>query len=375
MQTPVGQLGKTKINGKDYDLSNPDTYRYSGIDVDPTPVFKNALGGDETVEVNAGPADKEGLTDNIVSFKAPKNNPAQMKAVFLQSMGDRKMNRYMMALGANLTEDDFSETKKDYESIPESVWKKMGREKVDLSVENPDSKNEKVATYLAQKMTLDNLPKEIKTEQRVNETKKRELNNADKAAEDLRQHNYRQAEISLRDSLKDKGEAEQASGIETFLSGIEERGLKSGKPLVLDDKKGSRVNVKLIDVSPSLLKSFEKTDSFGKKVQPGDIGMTADGKFYPIFYKEGVDKDNNYTGNYATDIKGNPAIDLKLTKPVSRDVLKAELSNALLSPKLVEGNLQNSNDEEDGQGAAPIAPAKTKKADKKIESLRNKYGY
>lgn len=172
------------------------------------------------------------------------------------------------------------------------------------------------------------------------------------------QHKLNEAEIRLRQNLQNKSTADQQLGIDKYLSGLEQY---PGKVHQIDflDKDGKKILAKEIPASASLLKSFERLNQYGQKVQPRAV-YYENGNYYPIFPVLEVDKDNNYTGKYKTDANGNPLIDKNLSKSIRRQDVKVNYSNTILPPKMVAETLDVG---EVPRAGAPNSPKATSAPD------------
>lgn len=176
--------------------------------------------------------------------------------------------------------------------------------------------------------------------------------------------------IGLRKNLAGKSSEEQSAGVDSYLTGIEDRA-KKGKPMYLNLHPGSPdTKVFLMDASPNLLKSFERTDIDGKKILPNALGVADDGRHYPIFFKKESVKDANdeYFSDQYMKYRGGHYVDPLLTQPVSRDVTKAELSSNILTPKLTEANLGAED-----QGNSVVAPSPKSRPNKPVKLTKGAF--
>jgi hypothetical protein len=154
----------------------------------------------------------------------------------------------------------------------------------------------------------------------------------------------RKEEERLKEAAKGKSEQEQQNSLDKFISGIERRANESPTVWTVTDKTGKEEKFKQVPLSPTIAKTFEKLDIYGDKVQPDALGINADGEYVPIFYKKEAKRDPETKEVTSWEFKKGKTgagyeWDETLSKPIPKSVFKAELANALLTPKMVGENL------------------------------------
>lgn len=329
------------------DYSSPDSLLYKG-QYDPTKLLETARGEKLTNEVDEGATDKTGLQNKVTTYQFYGNKPSQYKNTILNAMaGDRAANRFFTTQLKNTSPEEIVKVNEQFKAIPADVWKKMGVNKEDLQIEHPENQADVAATYLAQKHALENMPRAIKSDLRTNEAVKMKMQKQNELEKEQRAHAYRIQEEQFKADLKGKSAGDQANAIDERLSGIEQAAVNANKGFTVYgvDKAGDNRLVYEVTPSTGLLKSFAKKDERGKEIYPNKIGFK-DGIYYPIFYKT--------DDNYNPIRKGNGyEIDGGLSRPQRRADVKADYSNEMLTPKLVEQNL-----EEGEVGVPPTNPPK-----------------
>lgn len=157
-------------------------------------------------------------------------------------------------------------------------------------------------------------------------------------------HKLNQDEIRLRDELENKGADEQGGAVSKWLDGLKDEAIATGKVYNINTPQGTTKTYQ-IPITPGLAKTFERTNKYGKKVQPTFIGVSEDGKFYPLFPELETKTENGetvYTGKFKTK-NGKIVIDENLSVGVGKDALKPEVAKTYLTPTMVEENLGDDN--------------------------------
>jgi hypothetical protein len=352
MTTPLEKIREADIRGKKFDLSNPDSFRNMG-NFDWSKTVKENLGSLTTTEVDGGMADAKGLEKLVKVVEHYSGTPEKVKEGILNTARTNVVaKRTLEKMAADLTPEMVKDVDAKFAAIPESVFTQMGRKKSDFSAD-PSNPFDVAATYVAKKSMLDNPPRVKETKRVTNKAREDELQEEKERRMAVFNSNLRKGEIQLRDSLKDKGEKEQQDSVDKWLRGIEKEAIESGKVWNINHPNQPKIRTFQIPLTPSLAKSFERN-----KVQPNALGVDENGNYYPLFYKRQVvtpATGDPYLGDFEKK-NGKFVIDPTLSVKVSRDAVKPEVANVLLSPKLVETSMGDDDEGEVGQAAAPKLP-------------------
>lgn len=100
--------------------------------------------------------------DNDVTYQAYGNTPEQVKQHILGVMGKRDANKFYRNKLMNLPADELVKTREAYEALPDSQFELMGQKKPKLSFDHLDNNADTMATYIAMKSAIENVPRKIK---------------------------------------------------------------------------------------------------------------------------------------------------------------------------------------------------------------------
>jgi hypothetical protein len=353
MNTPLSKLQKTKIGDKEVDLSNPDSFRYTGVDYDPSKIYQAARGDLKTLEIDEGVADKQGLTNNVSTYESFRNSPAQFKDNLINGMaGDRQARRLFDRKVAELTPQEIERVNKQYESIPADEWRKRGIDKQDLKVDNPDNPYDVVATYEAKKFAIENMARKVKTEPRINKGREMELQQQNRMAVAAFNKRANEDLAKMKQGWKNKGETEQKATMSAFVDDMIGTA-KKRKPIKYIDGDGRNIEVYQISATPSMKKAYETFNQYGDKVRPDFFAVDKNDNVYPMFYERV--KYGEKSGEMVKE-GGRYKVSKMLVQPFKKNTLVAELSNEMLSPSKVELDVEE--DEDSPATSAPTPPAK-----------------
>lgn len=321
------QTGADPVTGQPIytDYSSPEVLIYKD-QYDPTKLLTTARGEKLTNEVNEGPIDKTGLQNKVTTYQFYGSKPSEYKDVIMRGMaGDRAANRFFSAELKKTDPAEIARVSEQFNAIPADVWKRMGIDKVDLKVENPDNQAEVVATFLAQKHALENMPRAIKSDLRTNEAVKFQMDK-DWALqmEGIKQKN-REKQALLTNSLNKQAAEGNINGgtLDQYLSQIV-KSAKDKSPVYINIKKGDKTEQIASYNLPLTEDVIQSVLNKGEALPEGGVRFI-DGKgFQPIYYKktniQTNDKGEIISSETVRDEAGRPVVDLNKStiRPVAQ---------------------------------------------------------
>jgi len=339
MNTPISGLNHPQLG----DLTNWDNYRYQGSNTDFGKMLKEAIGPKRTIYGKETPIEG-GLQFKIPSYEY-NNTPGQVKDYLLGSMGMHRTGRDAAFQWNQIPESEIENTIKQYQALPKEYWERIGLSgPQDLMPKNPDNKAENFAAYQAMKYAIANEPREGKPE--IRENKGAVLNwqlNKDKIMEGLR-HGNRMAEISFRESFKNKGDEEQNDAIDDLYDNLKADAVKNR--IRYKPAGGEAYDQYLIKATEGVKKLFATTDNKGHLVYPDQIRFSKDfGTVTPIFFEHYVDDKGNRTVEVVKDKNGNVKVEADLNKPILETEFKERWKKEIMGAGAYGKTLKNKSGE------------------------------
>lgn len=308
MNTPISAMGKSGIPALDEIRSK---FRYQGTNYNPVKDLDAARGGNNlrSIEVDAGVAPNDALKNRVEVYKMYGATPQSYKDKIIASMGNRNAAKYWRSYYDQLSPAEIQQVNDEFNSFPQDLLKKFKVDKPELQYHNDDSKDEAVATFLAQKYFLDNQPKLEKTEDRTNEAGRlkatQEFNDAqrilkdkesekeakkkfenDKTMEGIRQVN-RLALAKLREGFTLSNKEDKGKQVDEYLNNL--RG--DGEFIdYTDSKTGTTERESRLKLSPESLDIFAEKDEKGHKITPTAVLGKKDGTYRIIYADAEVGK-------------------------------------------------------------------------------------
>jgi hypothetical protein len=337
--TPLNQLSGVDYNGQKLDLTNDDSFRYTGTNTDLGKLVKDAGGAPRDIYGAPIPMDKAGLQMEIPSYKFGAS-PDQVKGTLLNNAASRGIGRDFGRLVDDPNfQHNYEQVEQLYKAIPKEKITQMGiKDLPDLTPQNPQNKSDLASSYLAMKYAVENNPTKGESKFRTNEATKMNMEEGkDVRMEGLR-NKHEQANILLRKKLGDDGakEVDDSGGMDQYMDDLFARA--KSNPREYKTAAGQVSTQYLIPASAASKKIFEaqvdQKDANGiiKQVprQPDDLHFSADGKYVtPIFYNHDRDEKGNDLGT-TTLVKGKASIDSHLSQPVPVEEVKARWGKELL---------------------------------------------
>ena len=331
MNTPVSGLAQP--HPQLGDLTNMENYLDRSINTDFGKMVRDATGTPKQTYSKEEPI-QGGLQTKITPYEYG-SSPLQVKESLLGTMGMRQAGKDAAKAWDRLPESEIEGTIKAYQALPKEYWERIGlKEPQNLFPKNPDSKAENFAAYQAMKYAVANAPREGKPMVIDNKAAVMKAQEAKDRRMALLKHGYSEAEIRLKDELKDKGEGEQNDIIDKRYEEIKQDALS--KPLAYKPAKGSPYSQYSIKVTEPMKKMFAIQDAKGHLIYPDDIRYSSDLKYVvPIFYEHYVNKDKSSGKEErlpqpVIDEKGNAAVDQTLSKPILESDFKERWKKELL---------------------------------------------
>jgi hypothetical protein len=324
LKTPLGQLNAHPKYG---DLTNDGLYQYKGTDTDFQKILKDAEGQQRQVY------QKEEALDGGLQFKITPflygNTPEQYKESVLGALAEKKAGRDAAAIISQVDPATMQAINEKYKSIPAEVWEQMGVKKPqELALRNADSKAEQFATYQAQLYALNNLPKQGTPVFRDNkEAIMNKQQEHDKKMQAIRAADARSL-VRLRDSLEESDVAGNNLWIDTYVDALKDEAEKTGEVRQYKFKDGRKVYGHKVALDPVVSKTFGFDKNYGELI------VTKDGDFVPVYYE--TDKD----GNPAK--KGSAyAVDDTRTYFIKKDQFKLSLGKTGAGVKQTNAEMNN----------------------------------
>lgn len=318
MNTPISQLQNHPVYGNE--LLDVDKYRYSGMNTDFGKMLKEAVG---TTKKYYG---KETPVEGGFQYKTPvfeyANKPSQVKDYLIGAMAMRQAGKDAAWKWDHTPEKEIEETIKAYQAIPKDYWEKIGeKEPQNLMPKNPDNKAENYASFLAMKDAISRAPIEGKAE--IRENKKAILDyNTNKALLLARvNHGYRDAEIKLRDELKNRNESGQNDVMDELYDEVKRDALNS--KMRYEPAVGQPYDQYEMKATPGLKKSFGVPDAKGHMIYPDNFRFSKDfTKVTPIYFEHSYDDKGNRTEEVVKDKNGRAQVISDLSKPILESEFK-----------------------------------------------------
>lgn len=336
--TPLSQLGNHPVYGSD--LTNWDTYRYDGSNVDFSKKVGMAIGQLRHISGKEEPMDKQGI-----EFRTPiyqyANSPARVFDSLINSM-DHETERAAQVKWKKLSPEEVQRTEQEYNSIPQAKWEQMGeRGPQELNIRG-GSDAEKYMRYLAQRSAIDNNPTLLKYDKRISDKAKMDYKFAqDKVMEGLRFGHQKQLKKQEQDQVDnwivdywDKRFREAKS--------TEAVGLPGPKTPTLTFPMGYKVNPDQV-----MLESLKKAGAY-----PDEVYITAKNKILPVFYKYKEVYDPETGKKTGTEVEvdenGNAVIDESLTNPLELDQAYLSMGYKGQTKKELGGTMQGTYNKNSG---------------------------
>lgn len=354
MNTPISQLQAHPQFG---DLTNWDNYRYQGSNTNFNDHLSKAFGQPKKILGKEEPLDKQGI-----QFRTPVyeygNTPGQVFEGLVNSL-DHKTERDAAFKWKQLNPEDIQKVEQQYAAIPQSKWEQMGLpgpQKIDLRA---GGDAEKYMRLLAMQNAVNTQPRLSAYQNRTSEKAKEDFNLNKSLILARVNHGYRDAEIRLRDELKNKGESEQNDIVDELYDNLKEDALKN--PKQYKPAKGEPYSQYSIKVTEPLKNMFAVKDAKGHSIYPDDIRYSKDLQYVvPVFYEHYEDKKGNRLPDVITDDKGTAKVNADYSKPILEKEFKERYKKELLGVQ--------------GYNKSLKVPKKETSATH-IESLRQKYNY
>jgi hypothetical protein len=210
---------------------------------------------------------------------------------------------------------------------------KMGIDKPQDLGSFSDNKADNYAKYLAMNYAINSEPKEGKPITKENRSATMAAQEAKERRMAALHHGYSEAEIRLRDALKDKGEDEQNNIVDARYEEVKQDALKN--PQTYKPIKGEPYSQYSIKVTDPIRKMFAVQDAKGHWIYPDDVRYSKDLKsVVPVFLEHYVSKDKNgkeeRLPQVIADEKGASKVDPTLSKPILESEFKERWKKELL---------------------------------------------
>ena len=344
MNTPISQLQNHPVYGNE--LLDVDKYRYGGPNTNWSKIVNEAAGKTNKVE-GATTVLPGGLQTSTPVYEYG-NTPAQIKDNILGAMSMHQAGRDAAYTWDHIPEADIEQTIKDFHAIPKEDWQKMGLEEPqDIMPKNPDNKAENLASYFAMKHFIANRPRLV--ENKLQDNKKAELDyNLNKSLILARvNHGYRDAEIKLRDELKNRNESGQNDVMDELYDEVKKDALNS--KIKYEPAAGQPYDQYQMKATPGMKKSFGVPDAKGHVIYPDDFRFSKDfTKVTPIYLEHYTDDKGNRTEEVVKDKNGRAKVLMDLSKPILESEFKQRWKKDIMGAgaygKTLKGNSSTSKE-------------------------------
>lgn len=303
-KTPMGQLQTTKLGNETVDLTNPDSYRYKGMNnVNFGDLEKKAAG---TAAQRFQKEEKiNDLQTNITPYTFG-NNPSQ----FQQALRGEYSSNPTTYRAASAAWEAIPQQEKDrvdqlVAQIPAEKWQQMGAQGPQaLSATNPQDPADQLAAYKAKLYAINNNPSAGKVYTNVNQQNKINLQaknslNRQEVMEAIKQGN-REKLVGIRHAYKEADIKEQSSILNDTYNSIVGDADNSKPHYYMSPDRKTTVKLSPIKISASLQAAFAPRDDKGHPIYPSYVGITDDGKYiYPIYHSSDEETDNKKDVNAA----------------------------------------------------------------------------
>jgi hypothetical protein len=358
INTPVSKAGQHEVYG---DLTNPDSYRYQGSNTDWSKIVNDAAG--KTIKSSGTPTTLPGGLQTSTPIYEYGNTPAQIKDNILGTMAVHQTGRDAAYTWDHIPEADIEKTVKDFQAIPKEDWQKMGlQEPQDIMPKNPDNKAENLASYFAMKHFIANRPRFV--ENKLQDNKKAVLDyNLNKSLILAGvNHGYRNAEIKLRDELKNRDESGQNDAMDELYDEVKKDALNNR--IKYEPVEGQPYDQYQMKATPGMKKIFGVPDGKGHMIYPDDFRFSKDfTKVTPVYLEHSYDDKNNRTEEVVKDKNNRAKVLMDLSKPILESEFKQRWKKEIMGAGAYGKTLK-------GGGQKTSVPAENK-----VEDLRKKYNY
>lgn len=318
-KTPMGQLQNVKLGSDIVDLTNPDSYRYKGMN--------NVNFGDLEKKAAGTPAQRyqkeekiSDLQSNITPYSFG-NSPTQ----FQQALRGEYSSTPQTYRAASAQWEAIPQQEKDrvdqlFAQIPSEKWQQMGVEgPQSISPTNPQDPADQLAAYKAKVYAINNNPTAGKVYTNVNQQAKMNLQaknslNRQEIMEAIKQGN-REKLVGIKHAYKEADVKEQSSILNDTYDQIVGDADKSKPHYYLSPDRKTTIKLNPIKISASLQASFAPRDDKGHPIYPSYVGITDDGKYiYPIYHTQGAEESDN-----------KKEVEASLSRPITSAEFKALL--------------------------------------------------
>lgn len=322
------------------DLSNPSTYKYKGTNTDFQKIEKAASGDIKTT------VPKEEMLDGGLQIKTTPymfgNTPADFAHNFIGALYQHQAGRDASAIWDSIPQATKDAINKEYDNIPLDKWEKMTgkREAQKLEVSNPDNKAEQFAVYKAKLYALNNEPREGTPVLRENKIAVMAAQEQKERRMEALSHSYRMGEKQFEHTLKGVDDGTKDLWIDNHVQGLIDDAKQQNDKRELTFK-GEKIHGYKIQMDPVLRKSLGMDDK-----NPGELMVTDDGKFYPLYYN---------TDKWATPEKVGDglSVDANRTYAITPEQLKLALGKTSAGVKQVNTEMTAK------KSAAPVTTSQT----------------
>lgn len=337
-KTPMDQLQSHPLG----DLTNPDTYRYRGMNNTNFGALEKVAAGTPTQkyqkEEQISPLQK-----NITPYTFG-NTPAQ----FQQSLRGQYASNPATYRAASAAWESIPQQEKDrvdqaFASLPKEKWEQMGAGGPQaVEPTNPNDPADNLAAYKAKIYAINNNPAAGKVYPNIDQAQKMKVQFDDRKIMEAIKEGNREKLKTLGHEFKKMDVAQQSSILDnTYNSMIDDA--KSSGTYTYKTANGKVSKQYEIKASPALKKDFSVPDEKGHPIYPDAFRIDDSGNTVtPIFF----------TGKAVNGIK---SVDEAVSKPMTSVEFKARLGKALYGVK--------------------EAAKETTTGGTHIESLRSKYSY
>lgn len=318
-KTPMDQLQSHPLG----DLTNPDTYRYKGMNNVNFGALEKAAAGTPAQryqkEEQISPLQK-----NITPYTFG-NTPAQFQqALRGQYASNPQTYRAASAAWEAIPQQEKDRVDQQFAQLPKEKWEQMGAGGPQaVEPTNPNDPADNLAAYKAKVYAINNNPSAGKVYQNTDVAKKMQVQFDDRKIMEAIKEGNRERLKTLGHEFKKMDIAQQSSILDNTYKAMVDDAKNSGT-ITYKTADGQVSKQYEIKASPALRHEFSFDDDKGHKIYPDAFRIDENGNtVQPIFFK-GADSGNPYAKR---------AIDATLSKPMTAIEFKARIGKALYGAK------------------------------------------
>jgi hypothetical protein len=359
MNTPLSQLTNHPVYGDE--LMNVDKYRYPGPNTNWADVINKGAG--ETRKIAGTPVSINGGLQTSTPIYETRRSGKEVKDYLTGYMATHIGSKDAEWEWDHTPESVIKDTIKQYQALPKETWEQRGlKEPEDLLSKNPDSKAENLASLKAMQYVISTRPRLVENKLQDNKKAVLDYNLNKSLILAMVNHGYKDAEIKLRDELKNRDESGQNDAMDELYDEVKKDALNS--KIKYEPAEGKPYEQYQMKATPGMKKLFGVPDGKGHMIYPDDFRFSKDfTKVTPVYLEHSYDNKNNRTEEVVKDKNNRAKVLMDLSKPILESEFKQRWKREIMGAGAYGKTLK-------GGGQKNSVPAENK-----VEDLRKKYNY